>query len=317
MTSVRNLGDLRLGDLLTFLAVCRTGTVSGAARSMNTTASQVSKAVARLEKQLGRTLLSRGARGVSLTEAGRRVLPAFEGAIGQLRSIAPGPDSEVELTIAAPSYLHLAFLPAIARCAARLRTRAIELSPSMLRAQAAENAFQAALTLEPESLPKSWVSKPVGPLRRALMTTPHVAEKLGPPPVSEDALHGLPFILPIFNVTGSYVAVNDDCPASFERKGGHYSQTIGLALELAARLDHLVFGPVIAARRYIERGELVEVPVRDWATESMLYLACNVDQVLASTQRSMLVELKRAHEEYELSERARSASRGAIKHGRG
>jgi DNA-binding transcriptional LysR family regulator len=309
MSSLRQLGDLRLGDILTFLAVCRTGTVSGAARAMNTTASQVSKAVARLERQLGTSLLSRGARGVRLTDAGRRVLPALEGALGHLRSIAPNPEDAVELTIAAPSYLHVAFLPTIARSIPNLRTRAIELPPALLRALAAENAFQVALTLEPESLPKSWVSKPIGPIRRALLATPRMAEKLGPPPVSEDTLRPLPFIMPIFNVTGSYIVVNDDCPATFDRRGGHYAQTIGLALELAARLDHLVFGPVIAAHHYIERGELVEVAVSGWADESTLHLSCNVDQVLASTQRLMLAELKRARDDYDGMESARARTR--------
>ena len=47
------LADLRFGDVLTFLTVHRCGAITGAARALKVTPSQVSKAVHRLERQLG------------------------------------------------------------------------------------------------------------------------------------------------------------------------------------------------------------------------------------------------------------------------
>ena len=70
--------DLRIPDILTFLAVCRHGSVTGAARDLRVTPSQVSKAVARLEKHLKRPLLSRKARGVSASGEGQKIVPRLE-----------------------------------------------------------------------------------------------------------------------------------------------------------------------------------------------------------------------------------------------
>jgi DNA-binding transcriptional LysR family regulator len=44
-----SLADLRVGDLMTFLAVRRSGSITAAARELKVTPSQVSKAISRLE----------------------------------------------------------------------------------------------------------------------------------------------------------------------------------------------------------------------------------------------------------------------------
>ena len=61
--SLHKLSDLRAGDLMIFLSVARCQSVSGAARELNMPASQVSKAVSRLEDQLGLQLMVRSTRG--------------------------------------------------------------------------------------------------------------------------------------------------------------------------------------------------------------------------------------------------------------
>jgi DNA-binding transcriptional LysR family regulator len=62
-------------DLKTFEAVARLGGMSRAAAELNTVQSNVTARVRQLEDELGIALFERHSRGVSLTAAGRRLLP--------------------------------------------------------------------------------------------------------------------------------------------------------------------------------------------------------------------------------------------------
>lgn len=79
--------DLRYADLLTFLAVRRSESITAAARSLRVTPSQVSKAISRLESQIGASLFKRTTRGVLLADAGKRALPHLEEIAARLRAI--------------------------------------------------------------------------------------------------------------------------------------------------------------------------------------------------------------------------------------
>jgi len=289
------LREMRLGDLVTLLAVLRGDSISSAARELGVTPSQVSKAIARLELSWRVRLLARTSRGVSLSEAGRRVLPHVEDAIAQLR-LSFGTTQRPHLTVAGPSSLIEAFLPELAASSPEVRLRGLVLPPQLLRANAGANLFDATLlTADVDRLPTSWVSEPLGDLRQALFATPALARSLGPEPVPPAKLRAVPFVVPIYNSEGRFVAVEDDCPLPFrDRVVGHEAQTLGLALALAARTDQLVFGPVVAAREYVDAKRLVEVRVQGWNTRDVLYFACNGDRVLSRTQRAMVKTLRAA-----------------------
>ncbi len=288
---------LHVADLTTFLAVRRSESVSAAARELGVTPSQVSKAIARLEGTLGVRLFSRGTRGVALTDQARKVLPHIESAIANLEQLErrDGP-SVTELTVAGPSYLISSFLPVLARCAPKLNVRGIELAPSLVRAYAPENFFEMAiLARSAERLPVTWVSVNVGELRSGLFGTPELARRLGPFPTSVEKLRGVPFVIPIYNVDGRYLPVDDDCPLPLaERTSGHAAQTIGIALELAAQTDQLVFGPVVAARRFVATGSLVEIVVRGWSVREPLYISCNADRMMAKVQSAAVKAMRAA-----------------------
>ena len=64
-----------LADLRFFDAVAREGGINRAALTLNTVQSNVTARIAALETKLGVRLFERGARGVSLTAAGKRLLP--------------------------------------------------------------------------------------------------------------------------------------------------------------------------------------------------------------------------------------------------
>lgn len=285
------LSDLRVADLTTFLAVRRSGSVTGAARVLGVTPSQVSKAIARLETILGVRLFSRGSRGVALSEQARVVLPHIESAVSSLLLLGRSESPIIaELTVAAPSYLIACFLPAVACGLPQLRVRGVELAPSLVQTYASENFFEMAiLARSAERMPTTWVNVKVGEMRSGLFATPDLARRLAPFPVSVHKLRSVPFVAPIYNADGRYFAADDDCPLPVaERRKGHSAQTIGSALELAARTHQLVFGPVVAARHFVATGSLVEVPVRGWSVKDALYISCNADRMMAKVQTAVV-----------------------------
>jgi DNA-binding transcriptional LysR family regulator len=66
---------VELIDLLTFTAVARNGGITRAAEELNTVQSNVTQRVKALEAEIGTTLFERHSRGMTLTGAGRRLLP--------------------------------------------------------------------------------------------------------------------------------------------------------------------------------------------------------------------------------------------------
>lgn len=90
-------------DLKVFEAVARTGGIGRAAQELHTVQSNVTARVRRLEEELGVPLFERHHRGVSLTSAGRRLLPyALESArllAEARRSVEDGPDPRGTVTL--------------------------------------------------------------------------------------------------------------------------------------------------------------------------------------------------------------------------
>ncbi|UPJ99026.1 LysR family transcriptional regulator [Bradyrhizobium sp. 172] len=66
---------MELSDLQTFAAVARTGGITRAAEELNTVQSNVTQRVKALEAEIGTPLFERHSRGMTLTGAGKRLLP--------------------------------------------------------------------------------------------------------------------------------------------------------------------------------------------------------------------------------------------------
>jgi DNA-binding transcriptional LysR family regulator len=66
---------VELTDFLTFSAVARNGGITRAAEELNTVQSNVTQRVKALEAEIGTALFERHSRGMTLTGAGRRLLP--------------------------------------------------------------------------------------------------------------------------------------------------------------------------------------------------------------------------------------------------
>src|ERR1700719_3457469 len=69
---------MELSDLLTFSVVARLGGITRAADELNTVQSNVTQRVKALEAEIGTALFERHSRGMTLTGAGRRLLPSAQ-----------------------------------------------------------------------------------------------------------------------------------------------------------------------------------------------------------------------------------------------
>jgi DNA-binding transcriptional LysR family regulator len=290
------LPDLRTADVWTFLSVRRCGTVTGASRELKVTPSQVSKSVARLERQLKIKLLTRTGHGMVVSESAQRLVPHMEEIISRVRHLpAAKHGSSPELTIAAPSALIDAYLPLIAECQPGVRVRGVLLAPPMIRLYASERLFDMALGVGPEALPPQWVSQPIGQMKKALFATPEVAAQLGAHPIRVERMRGMFFVTPIATSNGQFVPADDDCPLGFaDRRVGHQAATFHLGLELAARSGQLIFGPRLAARPFLDSGRMVEIPVDGWDVREDLFVVSDGDRVLAKSQKEIVLALRAA-----------------------
>src|ERR1700759_3829936 len=66
---------MELSDLLTFSAVARLGGITRAADELHTVQSNVTQRIKALEAEIGTVLFERHGRGLTVTGAGRRLLP--------------------------------------------------------------------------------------------------------------------------------------------------------------------------------------------------------------------------------------------------
>ena len=80
---MNNFSDLN--DINAFLLAARTGSLTAAAAELAQPTSTVSRAITRLEKDLGVLLIRRGTRGLTLTEEGNAFLPACKRAMHSLQ----------------------------------------------------------------------------------------------------------------------------------------------------------------------------------------------------------------------------------------
>lgn len=282
----RNALDLRLADVEIFVQVLRAGSITGAARSLAVGASQVSKAVARLERHLGVRLIVRSAQGAELSDDGRRLAPNLVELLTRAKNLESSAERP-ELVVAAPSFLWAVLVSAVTSILRRARLHAVETRSATMTAFANRPFFDAALVVGHERWPGSWVKVRAGTVRRALFAPPSKARELRPP-VRRDALRREVFVGRLDSEQGHLVPAADGCPlADRERRFGHRAQTVSMALELARHSGQLVFAPAIAARSYVSRGSLVEIEVEGWDVREPLYVVCHQDRVDAEAQRAL------------------------------
>ncbi|MBK6697619.1 MAG: LysR family transcriptional regulator [Myxococcales bacterium] len=266
---------LRLGDLQTFLHIASSGSVSAAARQLQVTVSQVSKSLARLEQRIGKTLVARSARGIALTEDGKRLLPRIQAVAFELRALTAteAQEGRLTVTIVAPSFLVESVVPMLIARVRDARYRIRTASPAEIRGELGERRFDVALLPGEDRAPAGWIGETVGEVRNGLFGSPELVAKLGRMPVVESRIRQLTFVQPLRTDPLVVRPTTDGCPLPVEdRLLGDEVQTFPVAAELAAHGDQVVFGPTLAARHLLRAGLLEEIDVRGWASTTPVQL---------------------------------------------
>jgi DNA-binding transcriptional LysR family regulator len=181
---------MEIEDIQAFVAVADAGGLTPAAGRLGVSKSIVSRRIARLEKALGATLLTRTTRGAALTEAGAtfREHAAKISAEADAARDAVSPDGKVRgrLRVAAPlSFGATHFAPVLAELAARYPDLEIQSSYSDRVVDLVAEGFDAAIrlgVLEDSSL----VARRIASFSGRLVASPDYLERRGTPRTPED-----------------------------------------------------------------------------------------------------------------------------------
>lgn len=186
---------MNIADIQIFSKVAATGSFSEAALQLGITRSAASKAVARLESELGVTLLTRSPRSASLTEAGRTfhahsldVDAALERAVASVSGADQRPSGTVSVSL--PSSLGATLMPTLMR-EFRAEWPEIDLNlhfddaPADLIGSSIDLAIRVAERLGDSNL----VSRRIGSTRRVLAASPGYLDRAGQPGSIEDLKH--------------------------------------------------------------------------------------------------------------------------------
>lgn len=174
-----------------FSYVVREGSFSAAAKRLNTSRSAVSKAVAKLELELGARLLNRSTRHISLTEIGAafyehcyRIVDEAEQAELMVESLSAKPRGLLKIAVSvAFGTLHIA--PAMADFLEHNAELDIDLMVADKIEDLAAEGYDLAITVT-NAPPLSLVARRLAPVRRILCATPAYFKRYGIPLVPQD-----------------------------------------------------------------------------------------------------------------------------------
>lgn len=180
-----------LNAMAIFTHVVREGGFSAAAKKLNTSRSAISKAIARLENNMGARLLHRNTRHVSLTEIGAtffdycyRIVDEAEQAEQMVENFTAKPRGILKIAVSvAFGTLHIA--PAMADFLEHNAELDIDLIVTDKIEDLAGEGYDLAITVT-SAPPLPLVARRLAPVRRILCATPRYFEKHGIPLIPQD-----------------------------------------------------------------------------------------------------------------------------------
>ncbi|WP_278349711.1 LysR substrate-binding domain-containing protein [Stutzerimonas kunmingensis] len=180
-----------LDEMLAFVSVVDSGSISAAAEHLEQTASGVSRALSRLEDKLAVTLLRRTTRRLELTEEGevflaqaRRILASVEEAEEQMALRRQTPAGRLRVNTASPFMLHV-IAPLIGDFRARYPQIELELYSDDRIIDLLERRTDLAIRIGP--LPDSSLhARPLCHTMRRVLASPAYLQRHGVPQQVED-----------------------------------------------------------------------------------------------------------------------------------
>ncbi|MGV7208562.1 LysR family transcriptional regulator [Oxalobacteraceae bacterium A2-2] len=274
-----------LSDVEVFITVVDKGSMTEGAVALSTTASVVSRAIARLEARLGAQLLRRTTRRLGLTEAGRSYVEqaraAFALIAGAERDIQGRGEGDEAVTgrvrISAPTtYGHYRLMGMLGRYRQRYPGVQLEVSISNRNVDLVADGYDVAIRLG-ALRDSGLVSRKLEDASLTLVAAPSYLERAGAP-ASLEQLAGhalLPFVMPSTGRLGSWLLRVEGKVVEWRPQGGArvLDDVLGcVSLAEAGAGICQSYGFVVQDR--LRRGLLVEVlPELSGATRpfSMLY----------------------------------------------
>ncbi|WP_404653104.1 LysR family transcriptional regulator [Raoultella terrigena] len=256
-----------LGDVEVFITVVEHGSFTAGAVALSTTPSVLSRSVSRLEVRLGRQLLQRTTRRVSLTEAGRLYLEQARAAFTLLDEAgrdAQGQEGELtgRVRLSVPTtYGHYRLPPLLARFARQYPQVQVELNITNRNVDLVAEGFDLAIRLG--QLPDSGlVARKLEDAALLLVASPDYLQRMGTPRTLEELQRHLclPFVMPrtgrlapwVFRDGGDDV---DWLPASSIKTS---DDVLGV-VSLAERGMGICQSYEFIVRERMQRGQLIEV----------------------------------------------------------
>jgi DNA-binding transcriptional LysR family regulator len=185
------MDDLAFDDLKLFARVAALGTLSAVARERDVPVSQVSRALARIEKSCGARLVHRSTHALALTAEGetfldycRRLTDTFESLEGEFASQAREASGLVRVAASTVVAQYL-LLPSLAALNVRHPAVRVELEVSDRLTDMARDGIDIAIRTA-TALPDTMVAREIGRLGRALYASAGYAEREGLPAHPDD-----------------------------------------------------------------------------------------------------------------------------------
>lgn len=256
-----------LEELLAFRAVVDTGSITAAAEQLVQTVSGISRALSRLEKKLGTTLLRRTTRRLELTEEGqaflartRAILDAMDAAEEEMAARREAPSGLLRVNAASPFMLH-AVVPLMAEFHQRYPAIHLELNTDDLNVDLLAQRTDIAIrigTLRDSTLH----ARPLCSSRLRVLASPaYLAQHGKPKRVADLAQHAL--------IGNSQVPSLNDWPLRGPQ-GDHYRATLAFSASSGETMRQLALaglGIVCLADFMTEtdrkQGDLVQLFLRD------------------------------------------------------
>ncbi|WP_407293337.1 LysR family transcriptional regulator [Stutzerimonas zhaodongensis] len=182
-----------LAGMAVFARVVEAGSFSAAARQQGTTASAVSRQVARLEKELSLRLMERTTRQLRLNEAGsefylhcRTMLDAADQALAIGERLMSSPRGLVRLSVP-KAYGKFVIGPLMPGFLSRYADVDVQLHISDQSPDLIEDGFDLLVKVTDQP-PEGLVGKPLGPVRQLLCASPAYLNQQGTPQRPQDLL---------------------------------------------------------------------------------------------------------------------------------
>jgi len=254
-------------ELLAFRAVVDTGSITAAAGQLAQTVSGVSRALGRLEKKLGATLLRRTTRRLELTEEGRgflartrAILDAMDEAEEEVATRREAPAGLLRVNAASPFMLH-AIVPLVPEFSALYPKIQLELNTDDLNVDLLAQRTDIAIRIG--ALRDSTLhARPLCTSRLRVLASPAYLEAHGKPKrVADLARHAL--------ITNSQVASLNEWPLRGPQADS-YSAAPAFSASSGETMRHLALAGmgIVCLADFMtegdrERGELVQVLAKD------------------------------------------------------